>query len=415
METSGIRRIKTRRRSRVYLTKRQIWHEWSMEEKPHYRRNLGLLELVSLGVGGTIGSGIFVVPGIAAGIAGPASLVAWVIVAVSASSVLLSLAYISAHFTSTSSFLSIFESVFGIKIAVPLMLLYLISSIFGIATIASGIGQYMTYLSVVHVIIIEIAILSCFCIINIIGISLSGMTENILTMIKIVPLVLIALFLLPFVQFENFAQNTPVSAGALFATMIIVYWPFTGFEISAIPVEETRDVRLISRSLILVMVIVVSVYLLLNISLIGSVGSEALARSPAPIATASDLIVAHAGPLIAGIGIVAMLSALNAYIVGTSRVIQNVAGYCSVPVFRDLSRRGTPVAALIAGCTISGALLMVSNRFDLLASISVITTLIPYVFFCISAWVLDHAWHRRIVSCAGMISTAAILVLYFIT
>jgi hypothetical protein len=29
--------------------------------------------------------------------------------------------------------------------------------------------------------------------------------------------------------------------------------------------------------------------------------------------------------------------------------------------------------------------------------------------------VLDHAWHRRIISCVGMISTAAILVLYFIT
>lgn len=386
-----------------------------MEEKPHYRRNLGLMELVSLGVGGTIGSGIFVVPGIAAGIAGPASLVAWVIVAVSASSVLLSLAYISTHFTPTGSFLSIFESVFGMKIAVPLMLLYLVASIFGIATIASGIGQYMTYFSVSHVIILEIAILSCFCIINIIGISLSGMTENILTMIKIVTLVLIALFLLPFVHFENFAQNTPVSAGALFATMIIVYWPFTGFEISAIPVEETRDIRLISKSLLLVMVIVVSVYLLLNISLIGSVGSEALAQSPAPIATASDLIFAHSGPLIACIGIVAMLSALNAYIVGTSRVIQNIAGYCSVPVFRGLSRRGTPVAALIAGCAMSGALLMFSNSFDQLASISVITTLIPYVFFCISAWVLDHAWHRRIVSCVGMISTAAILVLYFIT
>jgi len=385
-----------------------------MGEKPGYRRSLGLFELVSLGVGGTIGSGIFVVPGIAAGIAGPASLVAWVIVAVSASSVLLSLAYISTHFTPTSSFLSIFESVFGVNIAVPLMLLYLVSSIFGIATIASGIGQYMTYFSISHVIIIEIAILSCFCTINIIGISLSGMTENILTMIKIVPLVVIAIVLLPFVHFENLVPSAPVSAGALVATIIIVYWPFTGFEISAIPVEETKDIRLISRSLLFVMVIVVSVYIVLNISLIGSVGSGALARSPAPIATASDIIFAHSGPFIACIGIVAMLSALNAYIVGTSRVIQNVAGYCSVPVFRGLSRRGAPVAALIAGCAISGALLMFSNRFDQLASISVITTLIPYVFFCISAWVLDPLWHRRIVSCAGMISTAAILVLYFI-
>jgi amino acid transporter len=385
-----------------------------MEENPGYKRSLGLFELVSLGVGGTIGSGIFVVPGIAARISGPASLVAWVIVAVSASSVLLSLTYVAGHFTQTDGFFSLIESVFGLNIAVPVMLLYLISSIFGVATIASGIGQYITYFAINNVIIIEIAVLVCFCLINIIGISLSGMTENILTMIKIIPLVLIALFLLPFVRFENLVPVTPVSTGALLATIIIVYWPFTGFEISAIPVEEIKDTRLISRSLLLVMVIVVSVYLVLNISLIGSVGAGALAQSPAPIATAAGLIFSHAGPLVACVGIVAMLSALNAYIVGTSRVLQNVAVKCSVPVFRTLSKRGTPVVALIAGCATSGTLLLVTNRFDQLASISVITTLIPYIFFCMTAWVLDPSWNRRIVSAVGMISTTIILVVYFL-
>jgi amino acid transporter len=59
-----------------------------------YLKTLGLPELVSLGVGGTIGSGIFVVHGLAAGILGPYSLLAWIIVAVSASCVLLSLAWL---------------------------------------------------------------------------------------------------------------------------------------------------------------------------------------------------------------------------------------------------------------------------------------------------------------------------------
>jgi amino acid transporter len=385
-----------------------------MEVEPGYQRRLGLLELVSLGVGGTIGSGIFVVPGIAAGISGPASLLAWVIVAVSASSVLLSLAYVSTRFTPKGGFLSVFNSVFGMKIAAPVMLLYLVSSIFGVATIASGIGQYMTYFSISHILVIEIAILACFCLINILGISLSGMTENVLTMIKIIPLIVITIALLPFVHIQNLIPSAPVSAGALFATIIIVYWPFTGFEISAIPVEETKDTRLIGRSLLFVMVIVVVLYIFLNIALLGSVGSGALARSPAPIATASDLIFVHTGPIIACIGIVAMLSALNAYIVGTSRVIQNIAMNGSVPLFRNLSRRGTPVIALVAGCIISGTLLIFSNRFDQLATISVITTLIPYIFFCITAWVLYPEWNRRMVSCAGIISTTAILVMYFV-
>ena len=122
-----------------------------MSEAGSYKRSLGLFELVSLGVGGTIGSGIFVVPGVAAKLTGSWSLLAWVIVALSASCVLLSLAYVSSQFTSSNSFYSLFKSVFGARFAVPLIILYLISSVFGVSTIAAGIGQYMTWFGVSNV------------------------------------------------------------------------------------------------------------------------------------------------------------------------------------------------------------------------------------------------------------------------
>jgi amino acid transporter len=379
-----------------------------------YKRSLGLFELVSLGVGGTIGSGIFVVPGVAAKLSGPWSLLAWLIVAISASCVLLSLAYVSFRFTSSNGFYSLFSSVFGARFAVPLIILYLISSVFGVSTIAAGIGQYISYFGISNVLFIEIAIIGAFCWLNISGISLSGMAENILTTLKIIPLVIIAFLLIPFINVDNFVPRTPVTYTGLLATVIIVYWPFTGFEISAIPVEETRDPKIIRRSLILVMGIVVSVYLLLNISLIGSVGTEALAASPAPIATAAGILFDHASSFVAIIGIVAMLSAINAYIIGTSRILQSMSAQFSIPKIQDLTPRGTPAPALIAGCSISAALLLFSNHFDQLATISVITTLIPYIFFCLCSWVLVTDTRSRLVSATGAISTAAILIIYFI-
>jgi len=385
-----------------------------VENTASYKKSLGLLELVSLGVGGTIGSGIFVVPGIAARILGPASLIAWLIVAVSASTVLLSLANISTKFGLSGSFYSLFSRVFGEKIAAPLIILYLVSSIFGVATIAAGIGQYLSYFGHSQVLFIEIAIIIAFCCINVIGIHLSGMTENILTLLKIVPLIIIAVLLLPYIRADNFIQTSTITTASLFSTIIIVYWPFTGFEISAIPVEETKDPGLIRKSLLWVMVIVVGIYVILNISLMGSVGSAALAASPAPLATAASLIVTHAGPVVAFIGIVAMLSALNAYIIGTSRVMQNVARNYSIPAVSSISERGTPVYALLAGCGISAAMLLVSNRFDQLATISVVTTLIPYIFFCISSWILVTDPRSRAISFVGAVSTATILVFYFV-
>jgi amino acid transporter len=385
-----------------------------MAETGTYKRSLGLFELVSLGVGGTIGSGIFVVPGVAAKLSGPWSLLAWVIVALSASCVLLSLAYVSFRFTTSNSFYSLFSSVFGQKFAVPLIVLYLISSVFGISTIAAGIGQYVSYFGFTNVLIIEIAIIGCFCWINISGISLSGTTENILTTLKIIPLVIIALLLIPFIKVDNFIPQTPVTYTGFLATIIIVYWPFTGFEISAIPVEETRDPKMIRRSLIIVMGIVVSVYLLLNVSLIGSVGTEALAASPAPIATAASILFDSSGNIVAMIGIVAMLSAINAYIIGTSRILHSMSVQFSIPKLKDLTPRGTPAFALITGCVISAVLLLFSNHFDQLATISVITTLIPYIFFCLSSWVLVTDTKSRLVSAIGASSTAAILIIYFI-
>ncbi|MGA2161887.1 MAG: APC family permease [Methanoregula sp.] len=384
-----------------------------MAETTSYRRSLGLLELVSLGVGGTIGSGIFVVPGIAARLTGVWSLFAWLIVAVSASCVLFSLASVSARFTDSGGFYSLFESVFGRRAAAPLIVIYLVSSIFGISTIAAGIGQYIGYFGLAQVLVIEIGIIAGFCCINIIGISLAGKTETLLTLIKIVPLILIAFLLLPFVRLENLAPAAPLTTAGLLATVIIVYWPFTGFEISAIPVEETTDPRLIKKSLICVMAIVVSVYLLLNIALIGSVGVAVLAASPAPVATAAALVIADAGPVVVCIGIVAMLSAINAYIIGTSRILQNLSARFGIPRLRKLGARGTPVYALVAGCGIAASLLLISNHFDQLASISVITTLIPYLFFCIASWILVEKTRTRVVSAAGALSTFAILILYF--
>ena len=385
-----------------------------MSEEGKYKRSLGLFELVSLGVGGTIGSGIFVVPGVAAKLSGPWSLLAWLIVAVSASCVLLSLAYVSFRFTSSNGFYSLFSSVFGTWFAFLLIILYLVSSVFGISTIASGIGQYIAYFGISNVLLIEIAIIGAFCWLNISGISLSGMTENILTTLKIIPLVLLSFLLIPFIKADNFVPQTPVTITGFLATIIIVYWPFTGFEISAIPVEETRDPKLIRRSLILVMGIVVSLYLLLNVALIGSVGAEALAASPAPIATAAAIVFDSSGTFIAIIGIVAMLSAINAYIIGTSRILQSLSAQFSVPKIRDLNLHGTPVYALVTGCAISAGLLLFSNHFDQLATISVITTLVPYIFFCLASWVLVTDIKARLVSAAGAISTASILVIYFI-
>ncbi len=384
-----------------------------MDKKQGYKKSLGLWGLVSLGVGGTIGSGIFVVPGIAAGIAGPSSILSWFIAAISAGSVLLSLAFISGKFPATGAFYPVFSKLFGKKFSLFLVVLYILSSILGIATIASGIGQYLQFFGISDILTWEIAVIIIFTVLNLIGMKLSGGVEILLTALKTIPLIIISILLLQFIKPENF---TPFFVGGnlgFLSAITIVYWSYTGFEISAIPADETKNKKDIPKSLFIVILIVTFVYLILNIALIGSVGSKTLSDSPVPIATGMGKFFEYSSVIVAIIGIITMMSAMNAYMIATSRVMQNISMEYGIPFLQDLSIRCVPSNAILLGSAATIALILLTNNFAVLAVTSVIAILLPYIFISISAFLLFHSKRIRIVAALGILSTAAILFTFF--
>jgi len=65
---------------------------------PQLRRDLGLLDAVGIGFGAIVGAGIFVVTGVAAGIAGPALLLGLLVAGVAATANALSSAQLAAEY-----------------------------------------------------------------------------------------------------------------------------------------------------------------------------------------------------------------------------------------------------------------------------------------------------------------------------
>jgi amino acid transporter len=105
---------------------------------------------------------------------------------------------------------------------------------------------------------------------------------------------------------------------------VVIYWCFTGFELSAIPSRAVRDPEhTVPRSLIYVFVAVTIIYLALNFALIGSAGTDALASTMTPISYVVDHFFSGWGVVVAFVAIVSMLSALNAYLLGTSIVLES--------------------------------------------------------------------------------------------
>ena len=256
------------------------------------------------------------------------------------------LAKTSSKYPSTGAFYSIFS--------VLVVLVYIISCVFGIAAIASGIGQYVYSLAfgdfrdttnthitnatnrsttsseiIILLFIVEMVAILAFCLINIKGVFISGKAESVLTIVKAAPLIMLSFLLLPYIRESNFVpffpSYTSATSGGIASIGDSVFSSYREIEICAIPVAETKGGRkTVYRSMQLVIGIIVFIYIFLNISLIGSVGSAVLANSPAPIATASGLILKQSQSIVALIGIVAMLSAINAYMLagyfkGTSK------------------------------------------------------------------------------------------------
>lgn len=383
-----------------------------------YRQSLGFLQLVWLGVGGTIGSGIFVVPGVAAQLAGDSSLIAWLVVAVTAGAVAYALGSLLGRTSDGDaqmgrSFIGLFSRALGDRVAALLVLSYVGGSILGGATIAAGLGQYLSFFGVSHIAAIEALIVASMLALNLRGMAPSGAMESVLSVAKIAGILAIVALLLPLAHSHAIVPTSVAPLPTLLQVIIIVFWPFTGFEISAIPAAETRNPRAVAPALLTVMVLVCVIYLGLNLALLGAVGAPALAASSAPAADAVGMVLPGAAPWVAVLAIVTMLSALNAYIIGASRSLQEVLVRHVPAHLARLSTRGVPTLALLVTCLGAAAMLGFTNHFSDLAALSVVMTLVPYVALCWAAFTGGRNRIDKAVALFGGVATTAILVLYF--
>ena len=370
-----------------------------------------MFDLVGLGVGGTIGSGIFVVPAVAAGMAGPASLLAWVLCAISFGAVLGCLVLLSRKYAVTGAFYSIFDKSFSRPTSMTIVVLYIVSGVLGVATIAAAIGDTV-HIDGVPTIALEIGLVVAFGFLNLIGIALATRIEDGLTVLKILPLLVIPLLLFPHIDPANF---TPLNVQGMdfLQCAVVIYWCFTGFELSAIPSRAVADPeRTVPRSLVYVFVAVTVIYLALNFALIGSVGSDGLASTVEPITYAIDHYFSGWGMLITVVAVVSMLSALNAYLLGTSLVLQDF----SRDKWKALTfeRKGIPVFTVIM-CTIATSLLLLfSSDFSFLASASVIATLVPYLALCYAAMKNLENPLVKVMAVIGILATGLVLISSFL-
>ena len=155
--------------------------------------------------------------------------------------------------------------------------------------------------------------------INTCGIKEAGFVQVVTTILKIVPLFLIGICGLFFIQPGNFTPlNISESSNIHAITSVAAFtlFSFLGLESATVPSNNViNPVRTISRATYFGLVITFLIYFLGSVSIMGMIPSEKLMYSPFPYSEAAVIIWGPIGGTLVSIGaIFSTLGALNGWI-----------------------------------------------------------------------------------------------------
>ena len=189
-------------------------------------------------------------------------------------------------------------------------------------------------------------------VINVAGVYQGKLTQNILTIAKVLGLsfILFTAFLFPLADSRPDVQVKSVESGNFGFAMILVLYAFGGWNDAAFVTAEVRDPqRNLPRALVSGIMLVTVLYVLINLGYLRILGIEALRGSPTPASDALELAWGPIGAkLVCLLAMVSTLGAVNGMVLAGAR-IHATCGQ-DHPLMGLLARRGqrfrTPVLSL---------------------------------------------------------------------
>jgi APA family basic amino acid/polyamine antiporter len=336
------------------------------------RRELGLGGATMMGLGSMVGTGVFVSIGIAAGVAGPATILAIAIAALVATCNALSSAQLAAsHAVSGGTY------EYGYRYLNPALgftagWMFLCAKTASAATAALGFGGYL--LRLINVELTLMPWLACGAALLFTVLVLGGIRRTSWMNIAIVSVTLLALGSFVFFGLPRaigagatnlvplFPSGGPGGPQSFLYAIAIMFVAYTGYARIATLGEEVVDPRrTIPRAIIVTLVVTAILYVLVAVVAIGSVGSERFAHAAGAQTTPLEQAARSMdAPLLARVmavgAVTAMLGVLLNLILGLSRVMLAMGRQGDLPpLFARVSADGTapPAAVVVVGILVA--------------------------------------------------------------
>jgi amino acid transporter len=380
-----------------------------MMSKVRLQSQLTLFDVTNLVVGAIIGADIYVASQFGARYLGPFSLIVWVIAGVMAIVIALCFAQCASLLPKVGGPYAYAREAWGpfwgFVVGWSLWLAEWVSlAVFPVAFV-----QYLTVflpnLSLIFQTIIKGLFVLFLIASNIFGVRAAGRTNDVLTIVKLAPLILFAaigaLFVIvnPATAASNFSPLLPNGLGSFGLALVLIFWAYAGFEISTIPAEEIKDAKkTIPRAIVLGIAIVTVFYLVTNVLLFAVRPSAQLMGDNAPMVAATGVALSWNHPLllvgvaIVGIGaLVSVAGSDESGMIGTSRLGYALAADGLFPsVFAKIHPKfKTPYLGIIIQA-VTALIAAVYGRLDILIATSVFLLGVAY-----AATALSVFWLRK--------------------
>jgi basic amino acid/polyamine antiporter, APA family len=346
-------------------------------------RSLGLSSAFTLAVGAMLGSGIFVLPGLAAAIAGPWVCVSYLVAGLFVMPALLSKAELATAMPVAGGTYVYVERSMG-----PWM-----GTIAGLGTWFSlsaktafalvGLGGYLVLFSSVNPVIVSLSILGVMVVLNILGATKASLLQAIIVGACIIGLILFSI--VGGVQVDPMLQQPalPMGSAGIMGGAAFVFVSYAGVTKICSVAEEIRNPeRNIPMAMFLAQGTVMVISALTGWVITGNVPYETLANDVAPMATAARAIGGPKAEIVmAGLAVAALASMCNAGVMATARFPFAMSRDNLLPDFlQGIHKRfGTPVPAIL----LTGAMLLALVTFLPVVKLAKLASGFKIFVFCV--------------------------------
>ena len=356
------------------------------------KRELRLRDIVSLGINGVIGTGIFFLPGEAAAMLGPAATIPFLLSAVLCSLLVLCFAEAGSRFRGTGGPMLYAEAAFGSFVGFSVGWLMLIVRIITWGALANAMVTALEVVApgaTVYRQGILCALFGGIAAVNVTGVRSSARVTNFFTMAKLLPMIAFVAIGIFFLDGSLYRPFAPHGYSAVGEGTLLILFAFVGFELLAVPAGEMKSPeRHVPRALFTSMGIVTAIYLLIWVVCLGTL--PALAGSESPVSDAAAIFMGPVGALVVSLGILMSVLGVNLAIsITASRCLYGLSAEGHLPRIFGRAHAGTgaPVPAILLTSALS-LVVALSGTYVELAVLSVIARFTQFISTCLAILLL---------------------------